>query len=215
MPQLDNAMAAQSLDRHLSMADHLFNSTFTSASTNAEFNLARRSSESQVPQLPKLELFGVGVEHDKNPWEQPAESRSGWESFLKFLGHGDTNGDRVRERVLKGLTPEQEKEYNHEEAAQRNWEMQATIAPGQKPPAPMHELVDHRVKATEKEISAKVKAQMSPEERHELNKELKDIDKQYDNWQKNYNPIDTLGSGPHIKIGAEVSKYFEKIAHAV
>jgi hypothetical protein len=213
MAQLDNAMATQSLDRHVPTADHLFNSTFTCASTNADFNLARRSSESQVPQLPNLELFGA--EHDKNPWEQPAESRSGWESFLKFLGHGDTNGDRVRERVLKGLSPEQEKEYHHEEAAQRNWEMQATIAPGAKPSAPMHELVDQRVKASEKEIAAKVRAQMSPAERHELNKEFKDIDQQYDKWKKNYNPIDTLDSGPHIEIGAEVTKYFEKIAHAV
>lgn len=207
MAQFDKPLM-ESAEKHATNVAHLFASTLSNTS-NIEFNMAKSTFDKPIPGLPNLELFGL--EHDKSPWDKPAASHTRWEALKQAFGFGETVGDKVRDDVVKGLTKEQQEKYKDEEAAQRNYEASATIMNFPRPASPIHDLVDKKVKETEDQIVRTVRAHMTPAERAELDKELKDMDRQYEDWKKHFNPLGTGDLGPRIKPGPAVVKYFRQV----
>lgn len=152
--------------------------------------------------------------HDpfRKDFNDPNESgwTSAWRGLKGLLGFHDTVEDKIREKELSNLTPEQKKQYEQEEAAMTRWMTQATINPGPMPEQPMHQLVEGKVRDFEAQIRQKVLEELTPQQRADLEKERQQYNEDYKQIHKHDNPMGGPLYQPEPKTGP-TTDYVEKM----
>ncbi len=169
--------------------------------------------------FPQIDLSGFEQESTYKSKDTVSDLLHG----IKHLFVKDESlGEKLKEKVEAEMSPDEKKQFEKEEKALSQyqkrllaWETQMTINPGPMPlppDTPMHEEIDRRVEALEKDITETVRKQMSPEDQIRLDKQFKQYKSQSDQARKIQNP---LGTGEfftkHIEPGNAIKDYFDRI----
>ncbi|MCC7528347.1 MAG: hypothetical protein IT342_07480 [Candidatus Melainabacteria bacterium] len=190
-----------------------------------------RSPKNKNDSALRTETGGIGLPSvDFTGFNQEAEYKSNgrldsvWHTIKHIFFKDETVGEKVRESIKSKMTPEERKQYGKEEealekhrSAVRNWQMQMTLEPGPCPKAPdtpTHDAVRKRLEQAEQEIEKRVRAQMSPEERKALDKEMAEYKKSTQIGLQSKNPLETGGFQPLPTPGPAIKEYYKRIAQA-
>lgn len=149
-----------------------------------------------------------------------------WHDVKSFFGSKETCEDKLKEHVMKNLSPKEKDAYKAEEKELDEynrkwmaWATQATINPGpppEMPNLPMHNEVKKRVEEMERKISEQIRSEMSPQDRARLDSQMKKYAEDYAESQRIHNPYGTgEGFKPRPKPPALVQDYYERVKEAV
>jgi hypothetical protein len=200
-------------------ADNLFNRIME---PSAQLEAGSKALGQGLKGFPHVDLTGFEQEAT---YKSQGTFSDAWHSVKHLFVKDETLGEKLHEKVEKGMTPEEHKRYEQEnkqlEEYNRKvvaWGVQATINPGPMPEAPnlpMHKEVDRRVAALEKEIADGVRRDMSPEDRRRLDKQFKTWGDELEDSQKIHNPLGTgEGFRPRPQPGNAVKDYFDRVKEA-
>ena len=149
-----------------------------------------------------------------------------WNGVRKFFGNKETNEDKLNDHVMKNLSPKEKDAYKAEEKQLDeynrkwiSWATQATINPGpppEMPKLPMHDEVNRRVKAMEKQITEQIRSEISPHDCERLDRQMKEYADAYRESQRIHNPMGTgEGFRRPPKPPAVVQDYYNRVREAV
>lgn len=154
--------------------------------------------------------------------------------LLDDLKHGlkgifskdESVGDQLRRTVEGQMTPREREQYEKESAAIKKYQdeewrdaaFKITIessCPGKRPDTPMHDAMQKRVAAAQKQIESEVVSGMSPQERREFSEQMDKYKRQVKDSQTIKDPLGTgEGFRPAPKPGPAVVDYYKRIAAA-
>lgn len=164
---------------------------------------------------------------DQAPLADPNEGTFDklWRGVKGLVGYNETISDKVREKVLTDLTPEERRKYQAEEEAIKEYRrlmtarstmlMVGNLDWPKMPETPMHAEVQKRVSAVEKAITEKVRSEMSPHDQERLDQKMDEYARDYREATRIKNPA---GTGEGFKRPprppAAITDYYERVAEA-